>query len=76
MRESWYERTASTRSTESLSSITVDCVEKLCLDTDEASSERSSITVGRDGIRCGDGDFECGCRLTWEMERSSLGSLL
>ena len=64
VRDSWYERTASTRSTELLSSVTVDWVERLRLDTDEASSERSSITVGRDGIRCGDGDLECGRRWT------------
>lgn len=76
VRDSWYERTASTRSTESLPSVAVDWVERLCLDTDEASSERSSITVGRDGIRCGDGDLECGRRWVWEIDRSDLGSLL
>lgn len=58
MRDSWYERTASATSTLSLSSIMEDWTEKLRLDTDEASSERSSITVGRDGTRCGDGDLE------------------
>lgn len=76
VRDSWYERTASATSTEYLSSVAVDCVERLRLDTDEASSERSSITVGRDGIRCGDGDLECGRRWTWERERSRLWSLL
>ena len=61
-RDIWYERTASATPTLSRSSITVDWIEKLRLDVDEASSERSSITVGREGTRCGEGVLERGRR--------------
>ena len=49
---SWYERTILV--TPALS-VMVDRMEKLRLDMDQASSERSSITVGREGTRCGEG---------------------
>ena len=56
--DNWFERTASTIPTPSLSFMTIDWIEKLRLDMDGASSERSSITAGRECTRCGEGVLE------------------